>query len=79
MKEHEIAAKFCNACGGSSRPQTFFEETELENISAETDIPLIGEVLVEEQKYYIVDLQNICQRSWIGIGRRYQENTTSSV
>lgn len=30
MKEYEIVAKFCNACGGSSRPQTFFEEAELE-------------------------------------------------
>ena len=31
MKEYEIIAKFCNACAGSSRPQTFFEEAELEN------------------------------------------------
>ena len=31
MKEYEIVAKFCNACAGSSRPQTFFEEAELEN------------------------------------------------
>lgn len=31
MKEYEIAAKFCNACAGSSRPQTFFEEAELHN------------------------------------------------
>ena len=31
MKEYEITAKFCNACVGSSRPQTFFEEAELEN------------------------------------------------
>lgn len=31
MKEYEIVAKFCNACAGSSRPETFFEETELEN------------------------------------------------
>jgi len=30
MKEYEIVAKFCNACAGSSRPQTFFEEAELE-------------------------------------------------
>ena len=29
MKEYEIVAKFCNACAGSSRPQTFFEEAEL--------------------------------------------------
>ncbi len=29
MKEYEIVAKFYNACGGSSRPQTFFEEAEL--------------------------------------------------
>ncbi len=29
MKEYEIVATFCNACGGSSRPQTFFEEAEL--------------------------------------------------
>ena len=31
MKEYEIVAKFCNACAGSSRPETFFEEKELEN------------------------------------------------
>lgn len=31
MKEYEIVAKFCNACAGSSRPQTFFEEAELES------------------------------------------------
>ena len=31
MKEYEIVAKFCNACAGSSRPQTFFEEAALEN------------------------------------------------
>ena len=31
MKEYEIVAKFCNACAGDSRPQTFFEEAELEN------------------------------------------------
>ena len=31
MKEYEIVVKFCNACAGSSRPQTFFEEAELDN------------------------------------------------
>lgn len=31
MIEYEIVAKFCNACGGAARPQTFFEEAELEN------------------------------------------------
>lgn len=31
MKEYEIVAKFCNACAGSSRHQTFFEEAELES------------------------------------------------
>ena len=31
MKEYEIVAKFYNACAGSSRPQTYFEEAELEN------------------------------------------------
>ena len=31
MKEYEIVAKFYNACAGSSRPQTFFEEAELES------------------------------------------------
>lgn len=31
MKEYEIVAKFCNACAGTSRPQTFFEEGELED------------------------------------------------
>lgn len=31
MKEYEIVAKFCNACAGASRPETFFEEAELNN------------------------------------------------
>lgn len=31
MKEYEIVAKFCYACAGSSRPQTYFEEAELES------------------------------------------------
>jgi hypothetical protein len=31
VKEYEIVAKFCNACAGTSRPQTYFEEAELEN------------------------------------------------
>ena len=31
MKEYEIVAKFYNACAGSSRPETFFEERELVN------------------------------------------------
>lgn len=31
MKEYEIVAKYCNACAGSSRPQTFFEEAEISN------------------------------------------------
>lgn len=31
MKEYEIVAKIYNACAGSGRPQTFFEEAELEN------------------------------------------------
>ena len=31
MKEYEVVAKMYNACAGSGRPQTFFEETELEN------------------------------------------------
>lgn len=31
MREYEIVAKFYNACAGASRPQTFFEEVELEN------------------------------------------------
>lgn len=31
MTEYEIVAKFCNACAGSSRPQTFFEEAELQD------------------------------------------------
>ena len=31
MAEYEMVAKFCNACAGSSRPQTFFEEAELES------------------------------------------------
>ena len=34
MKEYEIVAKFCNACAGSSRPQTFFEEAELNSTDA---------------------------------------------
>lgn len=31
MKEYEIVAKFYNACAGSSRPQTFFEEAVLKD------------------------------------------------
>ena len=31
MKDYEIVAKFCNACAGASRPQTFFEEAELDS------------------------------------------------
>ena len=31
MKKYEIVAKFYNACAGAARPQTFFEEAELEN------------------------------------------------
>ena len=31
MREYEIVAKFCNACAGSSRPETFFEEARLES------------------------------------------------
>ena len=34
MKEYEIVAKFCNACAGSSRPETSFEEAELESTDA---------------------------------------------
>ncbi len=29
MKEYEIVIKCTNACAGTSRPQTFFEEAEL--------------------------------------------------
>ena len=29
MKEYEIVAKFCNACAGESRPETYFDEIEL--------------------------------------------------
>lgn len=31
MVEYEIVAKFYNACAGVGRPQTFFEEAELED------------------------------------------------
>ena len=31
MKEYEIVAKFFNACAGAARPETHFEEAELEN------------------------------------------------
>lgn len=31
MKEYEIVARFYNACAGSSRPETYFEEKELNN------------------------------------------------
>ena len=34
MKEYEIVAKYFNACAGSSRPQTFFEEAELDSTDA---------------------------------------------
>ena len=29
MKEYEIVAKFVNGCAGDARPQTFFEEAEI--------------------------------------------------
>lgn len=31
MKEYEVVAKYYNACAGESRPQTYFEELELED------------------------------------------------
>ena len=31
MKEYEVVAKYYNACAGESRPQTYFEEIELED------------------------------------------------
>lgn len=31
MKEYEIVAKFLNGCAGEARPQTTFEEAELNN------------------------------------------------
>lgn len=31
MREYEIVAKYCNACAGSSRPQTAFEEAQLQS------------------------------------------------
>ncbi len=31
MKEYEIVAKFINGCAGDARPQTFFEEVELDS------------------------------------------------
>lgn len=34
MKEYEIVAKYCNACAGSARPETHFEEAELANTDA---------------------------------------------
>ena len=34
MKEYEIVVKFCNACAGSSRPETHFEEAELASTDA---------------------------------------------
>ena len=34
MKEYEIVAKYYNACGGRSHPQTSFEEAELADTDA---------------------------------------------
>ena len=34
MKEYEIVAKFFNACAGSGRPQTYFEEAEVADTDA---------------------------------------------
>lgn len=31
MKEYEIVAKFLNGCAGAAKPQTFFEEAELDS------------------------------------------------
>lgn len=59
------------------------EETELENISAETNIPLIGEVLVEEQKYYIVDLTEYLPEeldwNWQKVSGKYDEQRVTWI
>lgn len=62
MKEYEIVAKFYNACGGAARPQTFFEEAELENTDAYVrmkhgkDFPLFSkEILPSGQTLYRYD------------------------
>lgn len=31
MREYEIVAKFLNGCAGAARPQTFFEEAQLQD------------------------------------------------
>ena len=38
MKEYEIVAKFFNACAGAARPQTYFEEAELEILEISRDL-----------------------------------------
>lgn len=51
MKEYEIVAKFCNACAGNSRPQTFFEEAE-------------GKRLHMSDEHFMKDAEHLLYNEW---------------
>ena len=51
MKEYEIVAKFCNACAGDSRPQTFFEEAE-------------GKRLHMSDEHFMKDAEQLLYNEW---------------
>lgn len=67
MKEYEIVAKLINACAGEGRPQTFFEEAELDNpegfvrMKHSRDFDrFTREVLPSEQIVYRFDNGSVC-------------------
>lgn len=67
MKEYEIVAKFFNACGGSSRPQTFFEEALLDDPAAYVKMKhgcdfekFTKEVLADGQILFRYDNGSVC-------------------
>lgn len=59
------------------------EEAEITDISAETYIPLVGEVLIDEQKYYIVDLAEYLPEeldwNWQKVSGKYEEQRVTWV
>ena len=58
-------------------------QTELEDISEKTDISLAGEVLIDEQKYYIVDLAEYLPEemdwNWQKVSGKYEEQRVTWV
>lgn len=58
-------------------------QAELEDISEKTDISLVGEVLIDEQKYYIVDLAEYLPEemdwNWQKVSGKYEEQRVTWV